>query len=82
MHSFFERSMEMLVLSRKKGQALLISLQGETSEVVILKTAKGRVELGIYGSKEFRVVRKELLEGKEPKQQRQSRQGSKGRKTC
>lgn len=58
----------MLVLSRKKGQTIVISNGEKTLNVVILALGKGRVKLGFDGSENFEVTRKELLEKKELKQ--------------
>ncbi len=49
----------MLVLSRKKGESILID---DKIEIKILETKEGRVKLGIAAPKDFTVVRKEVLD--------------------
>lgn len=47
----------MLVITRKKGESILI---GEDIEVTIVKAEDGTVKLAIEAPKEIRVLRKEL----------------------
>ena len=49
----------MLVLSRKKGERIVIS---ENIEVVVLEIRGGRVKLGFEAPKEVSIHRKELQE--------------------
>lgn len=47
----------MLVITRKKGESLLI---GENIEITIVKLDDGSVKLAIDAPKEMRILRKEL----------------------
>lgn len=47
----------MLVISRKKGESLLI---GDNIEITIVKLDDGSVKLAIDAPKEMRILRKEL----------------------
>ena len=47
----------MLVISRKKGESLLI---GDNIEITIVKLDDGNVKLAIDAPKELRILRKEL----------------------
>jgi carbon storage regulator len=47
----------MLVITRKKGEAILI---GEDIEVVVVKTEDGAVKLAINAPKNVTILRKEL----------------------
>lgn len=49
----------MLVLSRRKGEALVI---GDEVELIIQKVSSGRVRLAIEAPPHVRIVRKEVLE--------------------
>lgn len=49
----------MLVLSRRKGEALVI---GEDVQLVVQKVSSGRVRLAIEAPSHVRIVRKEVLE--------------------
>ncbi|PZD97838.1 carbon storage regulator [Paenibacillus sambharensis] len=48
----------MLVLTRKKGQSIVI---GDDIEVVLLEVEGDTVKIGITAPKEVQIVRKELL---------------------
>jgi carbon storage regulator len=48
----------MLVLSRKKGEAIVL---GQNIEVVILDIGADTIKIGIAAPKEVQIVRKELL---------------------
>ena len=52
-----ERGLEMLVLSRKEGERVLI---GPEIEVTVLGIHKGRVKLGFSGPPEVPILRGEL----------------------
>lgn len=49
----------MLVISRKKGESLLI---GDDIEITVVKLEDGSVKLGINAPKEVSILRKELYE--------------------
>jgi carbon storage regulator len=49
----------MLVLSRKKGEALVIN---KDIEIVILESTGSTVKLGIKAPKSIKILRKELIE--------------------
>lgn len=49
----------MLVLSRKKGEKLLV---GEEVEIIVLEIAGDRVKLGISAPKGLKILRAELLD--------------------
>lgn len=49
----------MLVLSRKKGESLMI---GDDIELVILETAGDTVRVGIKAPREIEILRKEVYE--------------------
>ncbi len=49
----------MLVLSRKKGESVVID---DNIEIKILETKEGKVKLGISAPKDVSVVRKEVLD--------------------
>lgn len=50
----------MLVLSRKAGEVIVIDLAGQEVAVHILRTATGRVSLGVVAPREVKVRRGEL----------------------
>lgn len=52
----------MLVLSRKKKEAILISGRDGDIRIVVLEVEKGRIRIGIEAPKGVRVLREELLE--------------------
>jgi len=52
----------MLVLSRKRGQKILI---GDDIEIVTVKVGDGSVRIGVRAPREMRIIREELLERKE-----------------
>lgn len=60
-HQPFERSIEMLVLSRKAKESLIIS---NNIEVVVLGIRHGVVRIGINAPRHVSVVRSELCEAK------------------
>ncbi len=49
----------MLVLSRKKGESVII---GDNIEIKILETKEGKVKLGISAPRDVSVLRKEVLD--------------------
>lgn len=49
----------MLVLSRKKDEAILI---GDDIEIIITEVSEDRVKIGIKAPKNYKIFRKELLE--------------------
>lgn len=49
----------MLIITRKKGESLMI---GEDIEIIISKIEDGNVKIGIKAPKEVSVLRKELYE--------------------
>lgn len=49
----------MLILTRKKGESLLI---GDNIEITISEVEDGRVKLAIEAPKEIRILRKEVLD--------------------
>lgn len=49
----------MLVISRKKGESLLI---GDDIEITVVKLEDGSVKLGVNAPKEVTILRKELYE--------------------
>ncbi len=49
---------EMLVLSRKKEEEIII---GENIVVTVIQVRRGRVRIGIKAPKDIRIVRGELL---------------------
>jgi carbon storage regulator len=49
----------MLVLSRKKGETILI---GDDIEITIVATANDQVKIGIQAPKNVEILRKELFE--------------------
>ncbi|MDD7794630.1 carbon storage regulator CsrA [Clostridium sp. 'White wine YQ'] len=49
----------MLVITRKKGEALLI---GDDIEIEVIKLENGNVKLAINAPKSIRILRKELYE--------------------
>jgi len=49
----------MLVLSRKKGEKLLV---GEEVEIIVLEIAGDRVKLGISAPKGLKILKSELLD--------------------
>jgi carbon storage regulator len=49
----------MLVLSRKKGETILI---GDDIEITIVATANDQVKIGIQAPKNIEILRKELFE--------------------
>lgn len=49
----------MLVISRKKGESLLI---GDDIEITVIKLEDGSVKLGVNAPKEVTILRKELYE--------------------
>lgn len=56
----------MLVLSRKKGQSVLI---GDNVEVILIDIRGDRVKLGFQASKEVTIVRREILKGEKDGQE-------------
>ena len=51
----------MLILTRKPGQSLIISVPGYSPiEVLVTSTSKGSVKLGIDADRDINVVRAEL----------------------
>ena len=49
----------MLIITRKKGESLMI---GDDIEITISKIEDGSVKIGIQAPKEVNILRKELLE--------------------
>ena len=49
----------MLVLTRKKGETILI---GEDIEITIVQTAADQVKIGINAPKNMQIIRKELFD--------------------
>ncbi|SHI38664.1 carbon storage regulator CsrA [Lutispora thermophila] len=49
----------MLVLSRKKDEAILI---GDDIEIIVTEIAEDKVKIGVRAPKNMKVLRKELLE--------------------
>ncbi len=49
----------MLVLSRKKGESILID---DKIEIKILETKEGRIKLGIDAPRDVSIIRKEVLD--------------------
>ncbi|MBB6630436.1 carbon storage regulator CsrA [Clostridium algidicarnis] len=49
----------MLVITRKKGESLLI---GDDIEITVVKTEDGSVKLAISAPKEIKILRKELYD--------------------
>ncbi|MBB6696424.1 carbon storage regulator CsrA [Clostridium algidicarnis] len=49
----------MLVITRKKGESLLI---GDDIEITVVKTEEGSVKLAISAPKEIKILRKELYD--------------------
>ncbi|MFK5948915.1 MAG: carbon storage regulator [Methylococcales bacterium] len=53
----------MLVLDRKSNESILIETpNGDTIEITLLETTKGRGKLGIDAPKEYIILRDELVE--------------------
>lgn len=54
----------MLVLSRKNGESIVISNQNGTEqiEITIVETLNDRVKIGINADRDFKILRKELVE--------------------
>jgi|TARA_R110000765_G_scaffold204162_1_gene309191 carbon storage regulator CsrA len=60
----------MLILTRKPGQSLIISVPGhDPVEVLVTSTSKGSVKLGIDADKAINVVRAELLPKTQPQEE-------------
>lgn len=49
----------MLVLTRKKGESILI---GDNVEITVAEVEEGRVKLGITAPKDVKVLRKEVID--------------------
>lgn len=49
----------MLVLTRKKGESILI---GDNVEITVAEVEEGRVKLGITAPKDIKVLRKEVID--------------------
>ncbi|MDO4772147.1 MAG: carbon storage regulator [Bacillota bacterium] len=64
----------MLVLSRKKGESVIIN---ENIEIKIIETREGRIKLGIEAPKDVTVVRKEVKEVAEVNREAGQRAASK-----
>lgn len=49
----------MLVLTRKKGESIII---GDNVEITVAEVEEGRVKLGITAPKDVKVLRKEVID--------------------
>jgi carbon storage regulator len=51
----------MLVISRKKGEAILFKSKEGDVRIVLIEVERGRVRLGIEAPKGYSIIREELL---------------------
>lgn len=52
----------MLVLSRKVGEKIILTVEGETVEITVTEIDRGKVRIGTIAPKRMPIVRSELLE--------------------
>jgi len=61
-----QRRSEMLVVTRKQDESLIIS---DDIEITILEVAKDKVKIGIKAPKEVKIIRSELKDAKQTNEQ-------------
>lgn len=59
----------MLVLTRKKGDKIIIQFNDQQVDIMVTEIGKGQVKLGVNAQKEIKVFRSELVEGNNEKLQ-------------